>query len=432
MARFLSRHLTTPRERSRPLISLALLIVALACPSARAEGEAVPVSRPLPDIEVRSLASSTDVRLARSLAGRPAVLMLTDGTGPPECPVGRAAADLQHDFAPWFSWVAVLSGTFSAEDIERLESASPVRFERLYLDRTSALRTALGIERLPALLLIDQDGAVHEVCSPDGSTARLDEVANRLKALAIGSRRQRAGFEDFRLPQVGREGLVSFLDVAGSECTMVAFLHTGCLPCARQLEVLDYARVRQAGRVNFVTVFLDTAPDKRVNGFLAAAGATPDFVLRDPEMSLARRYGIDAVPALLVIDADGGIALSRSGYREEDREELYRELERAFARAALSAGAVDPVVREAHRLHEEACAYLREGKPEYALLFQERILEILPGFPSVHLRIAEAALAVGRRDLAIRSLARYLAAQPLTYDSPEVREAITRLLAAEP
>ena len=40
---------------------------------------------------------------------------------------------------------------------------------------------------------------------------------------------------------------------------MVAFLHSRCLPCARQLEVLDFARDRQAGRVNFVAVFLDDA-----------------------------------------------------------------------------------------------------------------------------------------------------------------------------
>jgi len=90
------------------------------------------------------------------------------------------------------------------------------------------------------------------------------------------------------------------------------------------------------------------------------------------------------------------------------------------------------VVREARRLHEEACAYLREGKPEYALLFQERILEILPGFPSVHLRIAEAALAVGRRDLAIRSLGALPRRAAVDLRQPEVRETITRLLAAEP
>ncbi len=410
-------------------LPLFLLVEGLSGLAADAAEGLLAVSRPLPDVEVRSLATSKDVRLASALAGRPAVLLLTDGSGPPACPVGRAAADLQRDYAPWFSWVAVLSGSFTVSDLESVRNSSPVQFERLYLDRAGAVRTALGIARLPALLLVDEDGAVHEVCSPDGSTARFEEVARKIQALAAGSRRRRSGFDDFRLPQVGREGLVSFLDVAGRESTMVAFLHTGCLPCARQLEVLDFARDRQAGRTSFVTVFLDEAPDTRIRGFLGAAGVTPDYILRDPDMRFAGRYGIDAVPALLVIDAAGAIVLSRSGYREEDRDELYRDLLDAFAAGALSAQAIDPTVREARRLHAEACAFLREGKPEYALLYQERVREIVPGYPSVNLRIAEAALAAGQRDLAIRSLARYLAAEPQTYDSAQVRQTIAGLLA---
>lgn len=410
-------------------IFLAGLVV---CPSTFAGGEDIPVSRPLPNVEVRSLATSRDVLLANALAGRPAVLLLTDGSGPPACPVGRAAADLQRDYGPWFSWVAVLSGAFAVSDLESVRGSSPVRFERLYLDRAGAVRTALGIARLPALLLVDEDGAVHETCSPDGSTARFEEVARKIQTLAAGSRRRRSGLDDFRLPQVGKAGLVSFLDVAGRENTMVAFLHTGCLPCARQLEVLDFARDRQAGRVSFVTVFLDAAADTRIRGFLGAAGVTPDYILRDPDMRLAARYGIDTVPALLVIDADGRTVFSRSGYREEERYNLYRDLERAFAEGALAAEALDPAVREARRIHAEALAYLREGKPEYALLYQERIREILPGYPSVNLRIAEAALAAGRRDLAIRSLARYLAAEPQTYDSEDVRQTIAGLLEPEP
>ena len=413
-------------------LSQLLFVGAFLVPCARADGGHVCVVRPLPDVQVRSIAASKDVSLAGALAGRPAVILLTDGSGPPACSVGRAAAELQRGYAPWFSWVAVLSGAFSASDLEAVRASSPVRFERLYLDRAGAVRARLGIERLPALLLVDEDGAVHEICSPDGSVARFEEVARRIQALAAGSRRLRTGFEDFRLPQVGRPGLVSFLDVVGRDSTMVVFLHAGCLPCARQLEVLDFARDRHAGRVNLVTVFLGDASDSCIRGFLGAAGVTPDFILRDPERRLASRYGIDAVPALLVIDATGAIAFSRSGYREEERDTLYRDLERALAEGALSAGAVDPAVREAGRLHAEACAFLREGKPEYALLYQERIRELLPGYPSVNLRIAEAALAAGQRDVALRSLARYLAAQPQTYDSSNVRELIAGLLTPGP
>ena len=412
-----------------PFPTLAFVVVALLAPGAHAAGGGVTVSRPLPDVQVRSIATSEDVGLAGALAGRPAVLLLTDGSGPPACSVGRVAADLQRDYGPWFSWVAVLSGAFTVSDLESVRSSSPVRFERLYLDRAGALRTALGVARLPALLLIDEDGAVHETCSPDGSAARFEEIAGRLQAIAAGSRRRHSEFDDFRLPQVGRDGLVSFLDVAGRDGTMVSFIRSGSLPCARQLEVLDFARDRLAGRVNLVTVVLDDAADTRIRGFLGAAGVTPDYVLRDPELRFAGRYGIDAVPALLVVDAAGTIVLSRSGYREEDRDVLYRNLERAFTEGALTADAVDPAVREAHRLHAEACAFLREGRPEYALLYQERIREMLPGYHSVDLRIAEAALASGRRDLAIRSLARYLAAEPQTYDSSQVRQTIAGLLA---
>lgn len=395
-------------------------------------GEYLPVSRPLPDVVVRALDSGQDVHLARALTGRPAIALLTDAVGSATCPAGRAAAEFQREYGPWFTWAAVLSGPFTASEVERVRDGSPLRLERIYLDRAGAMRAALGIPQLPALVLVDEDGAVVEVCSGSQSAALLEQTALRIRSIAAGSRRRHAGFEDFRLPRVGGTGLASFLDVAGRENTMVSFIHTSCLPCARQLEVLDFARDRQAGQSTFVTVFLDDAPDSRIRGFLAAAGVTPDFVLRDPEFLLARRYGIGTVPALLIVNAEGRIVLSRSGYRDEDRFELYREIDTALAAGALLAKTADPALGEARRIHAEACAFLREGRPEYALLYQQRIREMLPRYPSVHLRVAEAAIAAGDRDLAIRSLARYLAAQPLTYDSPEVRETIAGLLAPGP
>lgn len=404
-------------------LSLSLLLVVAIAFSAQAAG-----MLPLPDVEVRSLATGKDVRLARALAGKPAVLLLTDANAPSSCSAGAAVAELQRDYAPWFSWGAVLSGAFTITELEAVRGSSPVRFERLYLDRAGAVRAALGIARLPALLLVDGDGVVRETCSPDGDPAAIEAVAGTLKALAAVSRRRIPGIEDFRLPLVGGPGLVSFLDVAGRNGTMVAFLQSRCLSCARELEVLDFARDRRAGEISFVAVFIDPAPDARVRGFLAAAGATPDFVLRDPEFRLAKKYGINAAPALLVIDPRGQIVLSKSGYREAERDDLYGQLMAAFDSAAWAAGEAS-LIAEARRLHEEASAFLREGKPKYALFFQERIAEILPGYPSVHLRIAEAALAAGERDLALRSLAKYLAAQPQTYDSLSVRERIAGLLA---
>jgi DNA-binding SARP family transcriptional activator len=121
----------------------------------------------------------------------------------------------------------------------------------------------------------------------------------------------------------------------------------------------------------------------------------------------------------------GGIVFSQTGYREGDRDELFAALMRAFDEAAPG----DSVVAEARRLNDEANAFMREGKPGYALFFQERIRELLPDYPSVHLRIAEAALADGRREQALESLVRYLAEDPQTYDSAAVRRMISGLSA---
>jgi hypothetical protein len=387
--------------------------------------------QPLPDVVVRSLSGSKDVALAGSLAGKAAVILLTDGGAPAACPMGKAAAALQREHATRFSWGAVVSGPISAEDVDLVRDSSPVRLDRLYLDRTGRLRDALGNPPLPLLLLVDERGLIRETCSPEGGADRLAAAARTFRSLARPTRREGSGLEDFRLPLVGGEGLVSFLDVAGEDATMVVFLHSRCLACARELEVLDFARQRHGGRASFVAVFLDPASETRIRGFLGAAGAIPDFVLRDPELRLAARYGVSAAPSLVVIDAGGGIILSRTGYGDEQREGLYAAIMQALdetARASLA----DSALAEARRLHEEACAFMREGRPGYALLYQERIRELLPEYHSVHLRIAEAALADGRHELALQSLARYLAAKPQTYDSAAVRQTIAGLITPVP
>jgi tetratricopeptide (TPR) repeat protein len=183
--------------------------------------------------------------------------------------------------------------------------------------------------------------------------------------------------------------------------------------------------------VSFVAVLLDPASETRIRGFLGAAGAVPDFVLRDPELRLAGRYGVRAAPSLVVLDASGEVVFSQAGYDEAHRDALYAGVMEAFAGAAR-ASAADSAIAEARRLHDQACAFMREGKFGYALIYQERIRELLPDYHSVHLRIAEAALADGQHQLALESLTRYLAAKPKTYDSEAVRQMIAGLGAPLP
>jgi tetratricopeptide (TPR) repeat protein len=318
-----------------------------------------------------------------------------------------------------------MSGPCTPERMARLHDESPVRFQACLHDPDESVRRALGLRRLPALVLLNESGYIQTVCAAGDAAARPDELARTMHALAAGSRWARGSFADFRLPRVGGGGLASFLDVAGRDFTLISFLHSGCLPCARELEVLEYLRDRHADGVRLVTIFLDPTRDERILGYLEAAGVRPDAVLRDAELRLALRHQVSAVPALFVVDAAGRIVRARRGYREEARLDLYREIDAVIDTAA---GGACPVARDPRRIQAAACAYLREGRPEYALLYLERLREIAPDRHSVHLLVAEAALAAGRRDLARTSYARYLAADPLAYDRGDVRARLATLL----
>ena len=409
------------------LIGLPLLAGAVPGRSDGSQSVIAVYGKALPDVVLRNPATGAKFRLADLATGRPAVILVTDGATGASCPLARAMAAHQPEYAPWFTWTGIISGPCSPERMANLRDSSPVRFQTCLHDPDESVRRALGLERLPALVLVNESGYVHTVCAAGDAAARPDELARTMYALAAGSRWAGGTLADFRLPRVGAEGLASFLDVAGRNFTLISFLHSGCLPCARELGVLEYLRDRHADGVKLVTVFLDAARDERIIGYLEAARVRPDTILRDPDLRLAMRYQVSAVPALLVVDGGGRIVHARRGFREEERLTLYREID-AVLRDPAEALAACPVVRDPRRIHADACAYLREGRPEYALLYLERLREIAPGRHTVHLLIAEAALAAGRRELALESYARYLAADPMAYDRGDVRARLATLL----
>ena len=193
------------------------------------------------------------------------------------------------------------------------------RFERLYLDRSGSLRppsASRGSRR----------------CCWSTGTGRFAKRAHRtaarpirggrrkLQSLAAGSRRRMSGFDDFRLPRVGGRAWFLSSTSQGVRAPWSRSSRAGVSPAP----VARSPRFRPGSpgrRRFFVAVFIDAAPESRIRGFLAAAGVTPDFVLRDSEFRLAG-YGIH-LRALIVIDP-GEPVLSRSGYRDEDRDTLYR------------------------------------------------------------------------------------------------------------
>ncbi len=95
---------------------------------------------------------------------------------------------------------------------------------------------------------------------------------------------------------------------------VVDFWATWCPPCRAELPSLEKLKTEFTGRVEFLSV---TDEDTgTVKGFLKKASYTFP-VLMDSKRAVNRRYGIRAIPALLVIDREGVIRQHFVGSRSE-------------------------------------------------------------------------------------------------------------------
>jgi tetratricopeptide (TPR) repeat protein len=190
--------------------------------------------------------------------------------------------------------------------------------------------------------------------------------------------------------------------------------------------MLENIRDKYRADVSLVAIFQEETDPSGIREYLEQSGIRPDFVLHDPMLRQTRSYSLGYVPVLLVAGPDGTIVLSRKGYQPERSWYFSGELERFFVRR--TARMEETPFTESGRIHGEALQYLSEGRPEMALMFLKRILELSPGLFTAHSLIAEAYGDLGRRQEAARHYGLYVAANPGAYDMPQVKEKL-RVLA---
>ena len=124
----------------------------------------------------------------------------------------------------------------------------------------------------------------------------------------------------FRLASL-EGGEVGPADFAG-KVVLVDFWATWCVPCHAQAEVLKGLYPQLGDAVAFLAV--DVGEEEgQVRGFLADR-PFPYPVLLDPESELADSLGINGLPTLLILDADGQVRYFDAGVLSE--KEICSEL----------------------------------------------------------------------------------------------------------
>ncbi len=109
---------------------------------------------------------------------------------------------------------------------------------------------------------------------------------------------------------------------------IISFFAGWCKPCKRELNAINevYADWQDETGVKLIAISIDKAQDaSKVKPMVDAEGWEYDILL-DPNSEFMRALGIQQIPHVIIIDGNGKIVESRSGYTEGSEAHIIEKL----------------------------------------------------------------------------------------------------------
>ena len=109
---------------------------------------------------------------------------------------------------------------------------------------------------------------------------------------------------------------------------IISFFASWCKPCNRELKAINevYADWQDETGVRLVAISIDEAQNaQKVKPMVDAAGWEYQ-VLLDPNSEFRRAMGVRMIPQVFIIDGDGNLVESRSGYTEGGEQHLIEKV----------------------------------------------------------------------------------------------------------
>lgn len=109
---------------------------------------------------------------------------------------------------------------------------------------------------------------------------------------------------------------------------IISFFASWCKPCNRELKAINevYADWQDETGVRLVAISIDEAQNaQKVKPMVDAAGWEYQ-VLLDPNSDFRRTMGVNMIPHVFIVDGNGKIVESRSGYTEGGEQHLIEKV----------------------------------------------------------------------------------------------------------
>ena len=109
---------------------------------------------------------------------------------------------------------------------------------------------------------------------------------------------------------------------------IISFFALWCKPCLRELEAIKdvYKDWQKETGVKLYAISIDDAQNSLKVGPESRAKGWQYEVLLDPNSDFRRTLGVNMIPAVFIVDGNGKIVSSRTGYKNGEEEHIINEV----------------------------------------------------------------------------------------------------------